>query len=305
MTSTPEEEKLDKEKGLDTWKKSKHDKKTEETKKDVSDNLSKAEKIAEWFVETYGEHPTKKEVVEFFQKENPEVYQDKSYEEILDIQKNGIKKEDGKYDTGLQHKDLHTWLTENVVRDTDDDKENNKEDRKTDKEDKKNTSDKDTKTDIEKKKQELFDQDDKKPENKDVAPVKKEKDENKKEITPDKEPTTWDAKKDAKEDQKTKKDVKAEDDQEDKKPKKEKKWWFWNKTKRVVAWPFKKTRQAVKFTGKVSRSLLQDIGRTAKVRWLPSYLLADLGTKEKEKRTWRKDRWAGYKKHRAWTKKSK
>lgn len=65
-----------------------------------------AEKVTK-FETKFGKNPTKEEIVVQFKEDNPDTFKDKSYDEIMDILKNGVKNKEGKYDTSLQNKDLN------------------------------------------------------------------------------------------------------------------------------------------------------------------------------------------------------
>ncbi|MCX6822816.1 MAG: hypothetical protein NTX91_02345 [candidate division SR1 bacterium] len=274
MTTGEEEKKLGDKTGTGETPESKIPEETDKTKSDISDTLLIKAKIREKEIaEEFKGITTKDGVVAKFHKLNPSVYKDKSYEDILDMLKNGVKKEDGTYDTSLRSRDIHTRLQDNIGKVSP-------------------KKEKDKETEIKEKKKKL-------DEDKSTEPEKpKEKTEDDK--TEDGEP---EEKKPEEKDPKAKEDEKKP---EEKKEKKEKKGGFRNKTGRAIARPFKTARKATKWTAKAVPSLIKSVAKTVRTPvGLTSYLLADMGTKEKDKRTGRKDRRAGYKKHRARTKKTK
>jgi hypothetical protein len=65
---------------------------------DTENAIQKAEDRKKGFVSIYGENPTKEKVVEKFLEKHPD-YEDKSYEDIMAILKDGVKQKDGTYDT--------------------------------------------------------------------------------------------------------------------------------------------------------------------------------------------------------------
>lgn len=327
MAPREEEQDVAVEEGLDTntQKQSRHSKKTKETQKELSDNLfSQAKKREKEFAQKYA-GKTEDEIVKIFEEENPDEYKGKSFDDIL-VNLHGDKKwKDGKPDKALQNRDLHDRLKDNIGKkpekteeeqtEIDSDEESKDKKKPNAKKEKDKSPKKENKEDkIEEKKQQLLEEEksDKKNLN-DAKNAPETKDETaKSEVTPlieddqDKksEEGEWKKKKDKKE-------------KKEKGEKKEKKWWFRRKTGRAIAWPFRKLGQAAKWTGKTARkigkwtvksaiSLGKWVLKTARTPvGLTSYLLSDIWIKDKSKRTGRKDRWAGYKKHRAWTKKSK
>ena len=114
MTTSEGEKKIGENTETGETPESKIAEKTDGTKAELSENLlSKAKKREKEIAGIFG-GMSKEEVVADFQKKNPNVYKDKSYEDILNILKNGVKKEDGTYDTSLKSLDVHTRLQDNV-----------------------------------------------------------------------------------------------------------------------------------------------------------------------------------------------
>ena len=93
-----------------------------EIAKNLEHETKKLDKeFSEKFDKKPGKNLSKEEVVTVFQES--ETYKNKSYEDILDILKNGVKKENGEYDTSLQNNNLHDRLQKNVDKESESKKE--------------------------------------------------------------------------------------------------------------------------------------------------------------------------------------
>ena len=180
MTTGEEEKKLGDKTETGETPGSKISEKTEKTKAELSEDLLSKAKIREKEIAGIFGGMSKEEVVAKFQKENPSVYKDKSYEDILNILKNGVKKEDGTYDTALKSPDVHIRLQDNIGKEAPK-KEKNKEDEIKEKKEKLNENEdkpaeeKEAKEKTEDNKAEDEEPEEKKPEEKDPKEKEDEK----------------------------------------------------------------------------------------------------------------------------------